>query len=112
MARRYEAEKLPSSPCEWRWSSTTRIRQALGFESTKIPASFHGRFKVDGWDIVVKRGKKGAPRKTAEHRIYVNHGGRLVPAGRVQQALCRTNIHKARRRASKHRSAGGRFTYR
>jgi hypothetical protein len=91
---------LPSSPCAWEWDTgTSRIRQALGFKNSKIPADFHGTFKIDGWKVVIKRGTKGAQRKTAAHRIFIDNGGRLIPAGRVNQALCRVSrLQTARRR--------------
>jgi len=112
MASTYTAAKLASSPCAWRWDATSRIRQALGFSSTKVPATFHGTFKVDGWTIVIKRGKAGAAQKSAAHRIYVDHGGRLVPAGRVRQALCARTLHKSRKSAAKRRGPKGLFVYR
>lgn len=100
----FKYRPLPSSPCAWSYATgTSRIRQALGFSSTKMPATFHGTFKVDGWKVVVKRGKKGAAQKTATHRIFVDHGGRLVPAGRVKQALCPITRLRTKRRAAKRR---------
>lgn len=109
---RFKYKPLPSSPCGWSWDTgTNRIRQALGFQTSKIPAKFHGRFKVDGWNVVIKRGVAGGP-KTAAHRIFIDNGGVLVPAGRLRQALCRVTLHKSRRRAAKQRSTGGRFTFR
>ena len=108
----YKYKPLPSSPCNWAFNTgVPRIRQALGFESSKIPASFHGTFKVDGWNVVIKRGKKGEKRKTAAHRIFIDHGGRLVPAGRVTQALCRVTLHRSRKKAKRLRGKGGRFSY-
>lgn len=94
----YKHKPLPSSVCNWEYSATSRIRQALGFEHSKIPATFHGRFKVDGWSIVVKRGKKqGKGYKSAAHRIFVDHGGRLIPAGRMRQAACPSTKLRLRR---------------
>jgi hypothetical protein len=106
----FKYKPLPASPCQWAWGTgTPRIRQALGFQSSKMPANFHGRFKVDGWTIVVKRGVKAAVpkeryrKKTAKHRIFIDHGGKLIPAGRIYQALCRRQLLKSRRRATKQR---------
>lgn len=105
---------LPSSACAWTFNTgTPRIRQALGFQSSKMPADFHGVFKVDGWKVVIKRGTKGAKQKTAAHRIFIDHGGRLVPAGRVHQALCRVDLHRSRKKAARLRKGPkGRFSYR
>jgi hypothetical protein len=101
---KFKYSPLPSSPCKWDWSnSTRRIYQALGVSGTKVPATLHGRFKVDGWNIVVKRGTKGGARKTATHRIFVDHGGRLIPAGRLRQAACPITKLRAKRRLAKRR---------
>jgi len=113
--------KLPSSACDWHWRSVDpsqygspldRIREALGIKGTKIPQSMHGEFKIDGWNVVVKRGAaKPARGRTAKHRIYVRYNGDLIPAGRVRQALCQTDLYTARRRAAKARGPKGRFQY-
>ena len=108
--------KLPSSPCDWKWSSqyrnpTDRVREALGIKGTKIPANMHGEYTVDGWRIVVKRAVKGKY-KSSKHRIFIRHNGDLIPVGRVRQALCRVDVHDARKRAARTRGAKGRFQYR
>lgn len=41
----YKYPPLPTNPCKWQYTATGRIRQALGFEGSKIPASVHGVFK-------------------------------------------------------------------
>jgi len=90
----YRAKPLPANPCAWDASTTKRIRQALGFDGAgqKIPASFHGRFKVDGFSVIVKRGIKGGKGyKTAKHRIFIDFGGREIPAGRLRQATCKVD---------------------
>lgn len=86
---------LPANPCSWTYTTTGRIRQALGFEGSKIPASVHGVFKVDGWKVIIKRGVKSATggrgSKTAKHRIFIDFGGREIPAGRLRQATCKVD---------------------
>ncbi len=97
--------KLPKSPCMWGYTSkygnaTQRVREALGIKGTKIPRDMHGEFRVDGWNVVVKRGPaqrsrgkdwRGKERfyNSSKHRIFVRVDGRLIPVGRVHQALCR-----------------------
>lgn len=113
-------EKLPSSACNWQYGGSEGygnpvdvIRQKLGIKGTKIPANFHGEFRIDGWNVVVKRSPPGGGTrrtKSSKHRIYVRHNGELIPAGRVRQALCATDVHEARQRAKRHRGAKGRFT--
>lgn len=104
--------RLPGNPCEWRWDSTARIYQVIGAQvrGKKLPKTLHGRFKVDGWTIVVKRG--GGSGRTAKTRMFVDFDGRLVPAGRVRQALCRHNVHRSRKKAAAQRGPGGRFVWR
>lgn len=95
--------KLPKSPCMWGYTgkygnATTRVREALGIKGTKLPRDMHGEFRIDGWQVVVKRGPakrsagswRGRERfaKSAKHRIFVRVDGRLIPVGRVYQALC------------------------
>lgn len=107
----YKYAKLPSSPCQWGWNSgTSRIYQALGIEGKKIPKSMHGEYKVDGWSVVIKRGKTGA--RVGTPRVFVRSGGELIPAGRVYQALCGRAVFKARKKAAAQRGTGGRFKYR
>lgn len=114
-------DKLPTSPCNWHYGGPDGygnpvdvIRQKLGIKGTKIPADFHGEFRIDGWDVVVKRSPKTPEKsrrwKSSKHRIYVRHNGELIPAGRVRQALCAADVHEARQRARRHRGAKGRFT--
>lgn len=106
---------LPGNPCKWGWRTTDKIRKALGFTNLKMPKSFHGTFRIDGWDIVVKRSHDAppmygphrkarrdryAPRRdrSAKHRIFVRHNGRLIPAGRIHQ-LCKLGVvHRYRYR--------------
>ena len=104
--------KLPSSPCQWKGTNPMqRIYAALGVDpkSRVVPKTLHGEWTVDGWRVVVKR---SAPKSyhSGKPRIFVRHDGRLVPAGRVRQALCALDVHKARRRAKRTgRDADGRF---
>lgn len=112
-------KKLPSSPCDWgAWSKSLRgnpvdlIRERLGVKGTKIPATMHGEWTIDGWRIVVKRSPPKGRYKSSKHRIFVRHNGQLIPAGRVRQALCAVDVYDARERAKRQRSAKGRFTYR
>lgn len=114
-------KKLPPSACDWSaWSPkyggnpVDTIRARLGIKGTKIPASMHGEWNIDGWKVVIKRSPSGGGTrrtKSSKHRIYIRHNGDLVPAGRVRQTLCRIDVHKARRRAARHRGAKGRFEY-
>lgn len=104
----YKYAKLPSQPCKWDQSASRRIYQALGLTANKLPKSMHGEFKIDGWSVIVKRGKTnggGVP------RIFVRSGGRIVDVGRVRQTLCRVYVHKARKKAAAQRGTGGRFKY-
>lgn len=110
--------KLPTSACDWHYGGAggygnpvDLIRERLGIKGTKIPRSMHGEYKIDGWNIVVKRGPTKGSRKSSKHRIFVRHNGDLVPAGRVRQALCKTDIHHARKRAARSRGPKGRFEY-
>lgn len=96
--------RLPHSPCMWAWNSkyhrvTDRIREALGVKGSKLPRDMHGEYRIDGWNVVVKRGAPKTPGlktwdgkqryvHSAKHRIFVRHEGRLIPVGRVYQALC------------------------
>lgn len=105
--------KLPSSPCGWSaWPNPLdRIYKVLGAKPGKrLPTGKHGVFKIDGWTIVVRRGDKSRGRGSP--RIFVDYAGRLVPAGRVRQALCRVDVHQSRKRAAKRRGAHGRFGWR
>ena len=86
-----------------------RIYEKIGAQGTKIPMHTHGEFRIDGWNIVVTRGRKGGGGKP---RIFVRSNGDLVPAGRVRQSLCQVVVHKARRRAARQRGPGGRFVWR
>lgn len=111
--------KLPTSACNWTWSPSKSgdgygnpvdvIREKLGIKGTKMPRDMHGTYRIDGWDIVVTRGARAGSRKSSKHRIFVRHNGRLIPAGRVRQALCATDRHEARQRARRARGAKGRF---
>jgi hypothetical protein len=106
----FQYKPLPKNPCAWGWQSgANRIYQALGIKGTKIPESMHGVFKVDGWTVIVKRAGKDA--RGGKPRVFVDYGGREVPAGRVYQALCRTTVHRARKRAARSRGEKGRFEY-
>jgi hypothetical protein len=95
---------LPKSPCDWDQGSTRRIYEALGLNSTganKIPKNMHGRYKVDGYTVIVKRSAPGQ-RGTGKHRVFVDIGGRDIPAGRVYQAACqRYKLRQKRRRAAR-----------
>lgn len=105
----YKYPKLPTRPCKWDQSATRRIYQALGVSAKKLPKDMHGEFKIDGWSVIVKRGKTGGG---GIPRIFVRSGGRIVDVGRVRQALCRVYLHRARNKAAKQRGTGGRFKYR
>lgn len=97
----YHPKPLPKSACDWNQSSTRRIYAVLGYnhETSTIPKNAHGRFKVDGYTIIVKRSEPGQ-RGTGKHRIFVDIGGREIPAGRVYQAACRRyKLRQKRRRA-------------
>jgi hypothetical protein len=109
--------KLPGSACDWQRGGPSGygnpvdlIREKLGIKGTKIPATMHGEWNIDGWKVVIKRSPPKGRRKSSKHRIYIRHNGDLIPAGRVRQALCRADVHKARRRAARYRGAKGRFT--
>ena len=102
--------RLPSSPCKWSWHSTTDLYRALGVKGTKIPKGMHGEWNIDGWRVVVKR--SGPEARGGKPRVFVKHNGKLVPAGRVRQALCRTVVHRARKKAAAQRGSRGRFEYR
>ncbi len=106
--------KLPSSACQWDYSGTSIIRARIGVPGVKLPKTMHGEWTIDGWRVVVKRGSAPKPGKarTAKARIFVRVDGRLVPAGRVRAALCRTKLHRSRKQAAKRRGAKGRFTER
>ena len=108
--------RLPPSACDWgAWSAKYRsnpvdtIRARLGIKGTKIPATMHGEYRIDGWDIVVKRSAPKGRYKSSKHRIFVRHNGRLIPAGRVRQALCAIDLYEARQRATRTRGAKGKF---
>jgi len=98
MAREYPP--LPKSACKWSQSASYRIRQALGLKADKIPKNMHGRFKVDGYTVIVKRHEAGQ-RGTGKHRIFIDHGGREIPIGRMYQALCKPYQMRYRRRQQK-----------
>lgn len=107
----YVYKPLPKSPCNWSWNTgTRRIYQALGIKGNVIPKDMHGVFKVDGYKVIIKR--SGPTAKGGKPRLFVDFGGREVPAGRVYQAMCRRQVHRARKRAAARRGSGGRFTYR
>lgn len=110
------AKRLPPSACDWSaWSPkyggnpVDTIRARLGIKGTKIPRNMHGEYRIDGWNVVVKRGPTKGSRKSSKHRIYVRHNGDLIPAGRVRQALCKADVYEAQQRAKRHRGAKGRF---
>jgi len=106
----WKPRKLSGNPCNWQWDANQRVYEALGldYKSKTIPKSLHGTFKVDGWRVVVKRSE---PRKsgTGKHRVFIESEGRLVPLGRVRQALCLRRVQKLRKFASARRGEGGRF---
>jgi len=103
-------KKLPASPCAWPWWATDRIYQQLGIEGRRVPPNMHGEFKIDGWNVVVKRSAaKGS--RSGKPRIFVRNNGDLVPAGRVRQALCQLDVHRSRKRAAARRGPGGRFVW-
>lgn len=104
--------KLPSSPCNWGCfpnNSLKRIYAVIGAKGTTVPKNLHGEWTIDGWHVVVKRA--GSKAKGGKPRIFVQYEGRLVPAGRVRQALCRLNVHRARKRAFLNRGAKGQFVW-
>ncbi len=85
-----------------------RVRARLGVTST-MSRNFQGTFNLDGHKVVVfpSRGTPALTRKRLYfHRVFFNVDGRLVPVGRVQQALCGGSTGHAGR------GPGGRFTYR
>jgi len=103
-------KKLPSSACKWGGSEPLKlIRQRIGADGSKIPANLHGEWNIDGWKVVVKRSKAVAGRKTAKARVFVAHDGELIPAGRVRQALCGTDLFRSRKFAARRRGKGGKF---
>lgn len=104
----YAYKPLPKNPCGWSWNTgTKRIYQALGIEGTTIPKNMHGVFKVDGYTVIVKR--SGPNAKGGKPRLFVDFGGREVPAGRVYQAMCKRAVHRSRKKAARMRGDGGRF---
>lgn len=100
----YRDKPLPSRACKWGGSGPLeRIRAQLAkklkIKGTKIPASAHGEFKIDGWNVVVKRSVATPGRwKSSAHRVFVRVDGELIPAGRVRQALCLDDRLDAKRR--------------
>lgn len=110
-----EARPLPSDPCKWSQTATERIYAKLGAENRTLPRTLKGRFNIDGWTIIVKPGWSpplAAQGKSSKPRLFVEvEKGRLVPAGRVAQALCTRLVERARTVAARHRGAGGRFKY-
>jgi hypothetical protein len=75
--------------CKGWWSDvavTRRIRKVLGVTET-MPKNFGGEFNVDGRYVVVFR--SGRTPKGGLLRTYIEaNDGRLVPAGRLTQAVC------------------------
>lgn len=109
-------EPLPADLCEVAdaWPTLTdRVRYKLGRGGgNKLPADMQGRFNIDGHVVVVRPGTPahrqpyGRLIPSSKHRMFFEVNGRLIPTGRVHQALC----GKHRGRAV--RGPGGRFTYR
>lgn len=101
---------LPSNPCKWTQRSTREVYEKLGVgRGNKIPKGAHGRYHIDGWDIVLKR--SGPSARVGTPRLFVDYGGREVPIGRVYQGLCTREVFRARRRVRGRRGKSGRFTY-
>jgi hypothetical protein len=104
------SKPLPSNPCAWQSNRhTKRIYEKLGIDTaaSKIPKTMHGRFKIDGWTVIVKRSKPGA--RVGTPRIFIDQGGREIPLGRVYQGLCFKSVFRSRRKASRMRGPKGRF---
>lgn len=106
--RKFEGrEPLPRTDAEicTGWGDldiTRRVRRVLGFDvhGPKMPKDFHGQFDVDGRRVVVYRSGE-APKRLL--RMYMETDeGRLVPVGRVHQAVCGV-------RGRRGRGPGGRF---
>lgn len=97
-------EPLPADLCEVAdaWPTlTSKVRYKLGLGDGKtLPANMQGRFNIDGHVVVVR--PSASPR--LRHRVLFEVNGRLIPTGRVHQALC------GKHRSHAGRGPGGRFT--
>ena len=113
--REWEALKLAPLPADLCDPSLrrgpdllARVRARLGVTDT-MPRNFQGTFNLDGHKVVVFP-SGGTPMLTRKrrffHRVFFDVNGRLVPVGRVQQALCGGSTGRAVR------GPRGRFTYR
>jgi hypothetical protein len=102
--------RLPSSPCDWEQRATWRVYEKLGIKGKVIPKSMHGEFRIDGWDIVLKR--SAAKGRSGRPRLFVRIDGRLVDLGRLRQTLCRPDVHQSRKKAKRQkRDPRGRFIW-
>lgn len=90
-------EPLPADLCELAdaWPTLTdRVRYKLGRGDTrKFPADMQGRFNIDGHIVVVRPGSPAHRTSyglvgSSKHRVFFEVNGRLIPTGRVHQALC------------------------
>jgi hypothetical protein len=101
---RSDAKHLPSSACGWSGHPLAVIYRKLGGSKAAsrnaLPPNLHGEWNIDGWKVVVKRSAppSGRNTRTARARIFVRVDGKLIPAGRVRQALCPEDRLDAARR--------------
>lgn len=67
-----------------------RVREVLNLPS-KLPKDLKGEFIVDGRRVVIYPSSQTPTHRSGRgtNRIYItNNEGRLVPAGRLKQAVC------------------------
>ena len=99
--------RLPSGPCSWHQETTRLLYAKLGFKNKVVPKNAHGAFRIDGWDIIVRRsartGRSGKP------RVFARVSGQLVDVGRLRQTLCAITVQRSQVKAARQRGAGGRF---
>jgi hypothetical protein len=87
-----ERPRLTPDLCDYpRGNSVTyRVYDVLGIPGNTIPRGMQGRFNVDGHTVVVKAaGPRRHRRSGFSHRMFFDVNGRLIPVGRVHQALCK-----------------------
>ena len=90
----FEYPPLPADLCAYKWGGNgiaNRVYRVLGAGAgRKLPAGLKGKFNVDGHTVYVFKSRKTpklSRKKRYFHRMFFRIDGRLVPTGRVQQAL-------------------------
>jgi hypothetical protein len=106
------SKQLPSTPCQWTERHTRTLYEKLGGTRSGLPKNKHGRFRVDGWDVIVKRSSSGS----AKSRVFVEVDGQTANVGNIRQKFCKQERfqqqRKGRRLSSRQRrNAKGQFSW-